>query len=479
MTNTLRTALLLLAVTAPLLAQSPAPKAAPVHALFLSDIHLDPFSDPAKVARLNATPAFQWSSIFDAPPSPTQKQDAAALQQTCPVRGTDTSDVLWRSSLEAIHSYADSSGARFVTVSGDLLAHKFDCKYKALLPAATHADYLAFVEKTIHYEIVGLRAAVSSVPIYIALGNNDSGCTDYQLAPAQDEFLALIAKIVSEFVPEADSHSVLRDFTTAGNYSASLAAVPRTRIVVLDNIFLSGKYATCAGKPDPAPAAAQLSWLTAQLAAAREHHEHVWVMGHIPPGVDLYSTTSKLINVCAGGKPAMFLGSEKLAETLAANADVVTLALFGHTHSDEMRLLTPESSAPAATGVPLKITASITPVNGNRPTFTLASIDPATAALLDYTVIEASNPTGIDTTWSKEYTYSAAYHQPAFTPAALATLITNFQADPSASAPASQSYLHNYFPGSTSPLVAVWPQYACSLNHDSAASFATCACPAK
>jgi sphingomyelin phosphodiesterase acid-like 3 len=198
-------------------------------------------------------------------------------------------------------------------------------------------------------------------------------------------------------------------------------------------------------------------------------------MGHIPPGVDLYSTASKLINICGGGKPIMFLGSEKLAETLAANSDIVTLALFGHTHSDEMRLLT---------GVPLKIVASITPVNGNHPTFTLASIDPATATLLDYTVIEASNPTGIDAAWSKEYTYSAAYQQPAFTASALATLITGFQADPSAKTPASQAYLRNYFPGSTSPLVAVWPQYACSLNltpedSNSTATTTACTCPVK
>jgi sphingomyelin phosphodiesterase acid-like 3 len=467
-----------LAATSLLPAQSvrqPTPPPTPIHALFLSDIHFDPFNDPAKVARLNAEPAAEWHAIFDAPSSTTQLADSAALQKTCSANGADTSNVLWQSSLEAIH--ADAANARFVTISGDLLAHKFDCKYKALLPAASHADYVSFVEKTIRFEIAGLRAAVSSVPIYTALGNNDSGCGDYQLDTTQDDFLALIAKIVSEFVPEPDRASVLRDFAADGSYSASLAAVSHTRLVVLDDLYLSAKYATCSGKPDPAPATAQFAWLNAQLAAAREHHEHVWVMGHIPPGVDLYSTARKLTNVCAGGKPQMFLGSEKLAEILAANSDVVRLALFGHTHSDEMRLLTPEISG--SPGVPLKITASITPVNGNRPTFTLATIDPATATLTDYTVMIASNSTGIDTTWSKEYTYSAAYHQPAFTSAALTSLISGFQADPSASTPASQAYLHNYFPGDASSMLQLaWHEYACSLNHDSAQTFTACTCPA-
>jgi sphingomyelin phosphodiesterase acid-like 3 len=132
-----------------------------------------------------------------------------------------------------------------------------------------------------------------------------------------------------------------------------------------------------------------------------------------------------------------------------------------------------------AKDVPVKVVASITPVNGNRPTFTLASIDPATAALVDYTVIIASNSTGLAATWSSEYTYSAAYHQPAFDAPALASLITGFQADPAAKSPASQAYLRDYFPGDLSSLLQLaWPQYACSMDHDSGQSFTACACAA-
>jgi sphingomyelin phosphodiesterase acid-like 3 len=463
-----------------------------IHALFLSDIHFDPYGDPAKVARLNAAPAVQWDAIFAAPSSATRADDAVALQKVCPVRGVDTPDVLWQSSLEAIYRHAYA--AQFVTVSGDLLAHSFDCKYKALLPNATHADYLAFVEKTIQYVVVTLHTKVSSsIPIYIALGNNDSGCTDYQLDPGHDEFLALTAKIVAEALPgdlsQAERESVLRDFSAGGYYSVPLAGVPHARLIVLDDLFLSSKYATCAGRPDPAPGAAQLAWLEAELALAREHKERVWVMGHIPPGVDPYSTIRNLPRVCLGGQSTMFLGSEALPEILAHNSDIIRLAIFGHTHSDEMRLLTvevPPGSAPAEmpttsipAGVPVKVVASITPVNGNRPTFTLASIDPASANLVDYTVIMASNLTGVDTTWSPEYTYSAAYHQPAFDSASVSSLIAGFHADPSAKTPESQAYLRNYYPGDVSAMIQfAWPQYACSMDHDSGASFAACACSA-
>ena len=472
----------------PLAAQSPSAPNTLIPALFLSDIHLDPYHDPAKAAKLNAAPVGDWPALLAQPDAATQPADSAALQKACPVRGVDTPNALWLSSLDAIRS--DAAKARFVTLSGDLLAHQFDCKYKSLLPAATHANYLAFVGKTIQYVVSSLRQSLPGVPIYIALGNNDSGCTDYALDPTHDEFLAATAKMVADALPSdlpaADTAAVVRDFASSGSYSVPLAAVPHTRLIVLDDLFLSSKYVTCGGKPDSAPATAQLAWLRAQLTLARERKERVWVMGHIPPGVDPFSTIRNLPRVCLGGKPTMYLSSESLPEVLARNSDIVRLAIFGHTHSDEMRLLTTEaSSGPAATekaatsraGVPVTIVSSITPVNGNRPTFTLAAIDPATASLADFTVIEASNLTGVDTTWSPEYTYSTAYHEPAFDSASLSSLIQGFAADPGAKSAESQSYLRNYFPGDVSAIIQfAWPQYTCAMNHDSGAGFAACAC---
>jgi sphingomyelin phosphodiesterase acid-like 3 len=483
----------MLTASVPALA-APAPPPATIPALFLSDIHLDPYSDPAKVPLLNAAPAENWAAIFATPDSITEAADSAALQHSCPVRGVDTNDHVWQSSLHAIHTNA--ARVQFVTISGDLLAHQFDCKYKTLLPAATHADYLAFTEKTVRYIVTSLQQALPATPIYVGMGNNDSGCTDYALDATHDDFLARIAPIVAQALPaslpQPDREAILRDFSTGGYYNVPLAKVPHTRLLVLDDLFLSTKYATCSGKPDPAPAAAQLAWLQAQLSAAREHNDKVWVLGHIPPGVNLYASARAVMSLCSGAKPQMFLGSEKLEEILAANADIIRLALFGHTHSDEMRLLTQEPAAAGAphlasemweddhgtpTGVPLKIVASITPVNGNRPTFTVARINPTSAKLADYTVFIASNLTGVATTWSPEYTYSTTYHQPAFDGPALRKLIAGFQADPTAATPASDAYLRNYFPGDVSSIIKfAWPQYACSLNHDSAAAFSACAC---
>ena len=75
---------------------------------------------------------------------------------------------------------------------------------------------------------------------------------------------------------------------------------------------------------------------------------------------------------------------------------------------------------------------SISPINGNNPSFTVAEIDAATAQLKDYQVFVASNQTGVDTQWSEEYDFAKAYKEPAFTAATVADLVAGFKADPTA-----------------------------------------------
>ena len=445
-----------------------------VPALLLSDIHFDPFADPAKVSRLAAAPASEWDRILAEPSSPNREKDLTALLETCKSRGLDTSAELWNSSLQAIKTKA--AGVSFVTVSGDLLAHNFDCKFSQRFPGANDGQRLAFIEQTIRYVILSVRSALPNVPIYVAMGNNDSGCGDYQ-EDRNSPFLTQTAKILAETIPASERSEMVRDFTTQGTYRATLpASVPNTRILVLDDLFLSSKYVSCAGKLNEPASAAQIRWLETQLADAREHRQHVWVLGHIPTGVDLYSTLTSMRNICGRGTPKMFLGNEHLAEVLTANADTVSLAIFGHSHTDELRLLTNEKTAGRpGPGVAVKIVTSISPVNGNNPAFTVARVDPVTASLVDYTVFFASNLTGINATWSKEYTFSEAYHQPAFNPATLKALTDGFRVDTTGNTPESAAYLRNFYVGDRSVLIKpLWPEYVCALTHDSAESFTNC-----
>jgi sphingomyelin phosphodiesterase acid-like 3 len=475
---------LLSIVTAPAQAQSPAHATPTVAALLLSDIHLDPFHDPAKFAALYAAPAAQWATILYGPASPTQAVDFAHLQETCNAKGIDTPPALLQSSLRAAHQ--QQSHPVLVTLSGDLMVHQFDCRFHTLAPNASPAEYSAFASKTVAFIALQLRQTFPHTPIYFALGNNDSGCNDYGEDPDSDFLHAAAVNFSAGVLSPANRSAILHEFPHLGSYAVTLPApIRNTRLIVLHDIFGSRKYAKCSGTPSKDAAAEQIAWLRTQLTAARAAHQSVWVMAHIPPGIDAYSTFVNHRDVCAGQAPVMFLSSDALANTLAEFPDVIRLALFGHTHMDEMRVYT----TPGGT-IPAKLVPSITPVNGNNPAFTLAVIDPVTATLKDYAVYSANNQTGIDTTWTEEYRFSTTYHLPNLSGASLEKLTSSFVEDKSGSTDASRSYQQFFFVGdagaaktikaamNAAAMQIVWPAYACAITHADAASFRTCACPA-
>jgi sphingomyelin phosphodiesterase acid-like 3 len=451
-----------------------------IPALFLSDIHFEPFWDPGKVPQLAAAPASAWKAILAAPPAADREQRFAALRQTCHTRGDDTSYVLFESSLGAMR--ADAARPRFVTVSGDLMAHAFPCKFAALFPHSSPEDYRAFVEKTLTFVLDELGSALPGVPVYAALGNNDSDCGDYQL-DAHSAFLADTANEFTRDSPVPERIGALATFAAGGYYSISLPSpIGNARLLVLNDIFMSSKYATCAGKTETTSADDQLAWLEQQLTQARRNKEKIWVMGHIPPGIDLHATVTKMRDVCGGQSPEMFLSSEKLADEMVDFSDVIELAIFAHTHMDEAHVLNAESGAEGAgtaKSVAMKNVPSISPINGNAPSFTVALVDPATASLVDFRVVAASNQTGVDAVWRDEYDFAHTYGLAAFSASSVSKLIAGFQADPSAQTKASRDYIRNFFVGNASPLLGlVWPQYVCSLANHSAQGFKSCVCSA-
>ncbi len=360
------------------------------------------------------------------------------------------------------------------------MAHLFDCRIHTLLPAATPADISDFAAKTVAYIALRLHQTFPRSPIYFALGNNDSGCHDYYEDPNSAFLRASAAAFAADALTPANRSILLRQFPSLGDYNLALPApLAHTRLIVLQDIFQSKRYSGCNGTPSADPATAQITWLRSQLTAARAAHQRVWIMAHIPPGIDSYSTFAKARNICGGESPVMFLSSEALATTLASFPDVIRLTLFGHTHMDEFRAF----RTPTGT-IPGKLVASITPVNGNNPSFTLADVDPSTAILKDYAVYSASNQTGDNAKWSEEYRYSTTYHLPDFSGDSLAKLTTSFLADKYGSSELSRAY-ENFFyvgePGISASIKAaamriVWPAYACALTSDHAAGFRSCVC---
>ncbi len=461
----------LLALSPVVLLAQPVPST-DLPAVLLSDVHFDPLHDPAKVVRLVEAPIEAWQKILAEPDSPTQPTDFSAMQIECSSRGVDPDDALLSSTLKAARERVPQAG--FVTITGDLLVHDFGCRYHAMTHGkATPGSGTMLLEKAVNYVISRVDATFPAVPVYFVLGNNDSSCGDYHLAP-RDRFLAATSAGVLHGLrgsSAAERKSAQESYEQGGFYSVPLAGLEKTRLVVLDDIYSSALYADCAPSQTANEATQQLQWLDRELTAAEEHGEKVWVLGHIPPGPDAFNTLKHLRSMCSR-PPTMFLASDALADTLERHADVIRVALFAHTHEDEFRLLE-RAGNPAA--VPIKLVPAVSAINGNLPAFTVAEVNRASAILDDYTVYTLPNGASA-AAWTREYSFRETYHQPNFSARSVRTLVERLQADKSGSQPESQAYQKFFLAGETSPLFLVWPQYTCALSHDRASDFKQCMC---
>lgn len=440
--------------------------AATVPVLMLSDIHFDPFRDPGKTPELARSPAEEWDRILKEPDTGDKVASYAALETACKPRGEDTDIALLTSVLKGAKEQAD--GARFVTLSGDLLVHQFECRYHAVMKG-DEEGYAGFAEKTAMYVMQRVQAEFPRVPVYASLGNNDSGCGDYKM-DVRDQFLAATSGTVLNGLKGAskvETSKARESYERGGYYAVSLPGAARTRLLVLNDLYLSNKYAGCEGRKGNAGASEQMAWLKAELELARVERRKVWVMGHIPPGVDVYSTLRHVRTMCTAA-PERFLSTDELASVLEQYGDVIRLALFGHTHTDEFRVVGE---------VPVKLVGSVTPINGNAPSFTVGQVNSASAVLKDYAIFTSSNTSGVGTAWTREYSFGEAYTQPDFSAKSLRSLIANFRADPNGAK--SAEYERDFFGGDGSPLPLVWPQYVCALDHAGAAAFHDCMCPAQ
>ena len=468
---------------------------ATVPAVMLSDIHFDPFHDPAKLTQLRAEPIEHWPAILNAPPSATQAADLQALQTNCGSRALDTSWPLLQNTLGA------ARGAQprplFVTLSGDLLTHEFPCRFNRLVPGPSAQELSAFTAKTIAFVLAQLRATFPRTPVYSALGNNDSPCGDYRATPA-DSFLKSAANTLATAAGTSPE-----SITPEGDYSVHLPApLQHTRLIVFEDIFESRGFTTCSGDTDRAPERAQIDWLRSQLADARALHGSVWVMSHIPPGVDAYTSFRRYLlqpAAMCNADPRPFLADTALPDTLLDYADVVRLAVFGHTHMDEMRLLrrdassanspsagvsaSAEGTSPAAVPeatIPAKLVPSVSPYIGNHPAFLVASIDPRSAILKDWRTFVSPGPEGSTPPWTVAYRFTSTFHLPDFSAGSALKLADELAADKTGQAPDSTAFRQHFYPGDIGlyalGLAQIWPAYACTVRHVRPSAVHTCLC---
>jgi sphingomyelin phosphodiesterase acid-like 3 len=415
--------------------------------LSVSDIHFDPFADPALVAKLETADVSQWEAIL-----------ASSAVKTFSTYGSDINDPLFRSAVAEMQKQIPNPA--FVLISGDFLAHDFQKTYQQYATDKSQAAYTAFVTKTIAYVAGTLRKAYPGVRIYPTLGNNDSDCGDYAVAP-DSTFLANFRDV---WKPIVRSSSFDRRFPTGGYYHADVPPLDDVRIIALNTNFFSTNYKNPCGKPGPDPGLRQLEWFDAELDLARAAGKRVWLLFHIPPGIDVYDTT-KYGGACPDVKTQTFWKDEyqqRYLQITARHRKTIEGSFAGHTHQDEFRIATHDF---------IHITPSITPVFGNNPAFEIVDVD-RSGRIRDYTAFHLPN---VATPWAREYSFRDAYTKPRYDTAALTELASGIESD---TATRSQyfGFMSSGAPKSTADALAKWQGYWCGFTAMRGNTFAQCYC---
>ncbi|MBV8504321.1 MAG: metallophosphoesterase [Alphaproteobacteria bacterium] len=396
--------------------------------LVMSDLHFDPMADPRLVDRLAAAEPERWSGVLD-----------SSGDRGLGRYGRDTNWPLLRSAVTQMPEALPHPA--FVLISGDFLAHDFRKEFNTAATDHSDAAYRVFVRKTMDFLAQQLEQNFPATTILPALGNNDEECGDYELQPG-GPFLADTLPIVRRLVGSAGGPGFERDWQGYGNYSAKAGDV---RVLSTNTNFLSTHYRNTCGSPaDGGPGRATLAWLEAELAAAKAAGERVWLLYHIPPGIDGYATLQK------GSCPSTMIPmwDQGYAEAFSAlwrrYSDTVTVSFAGHTHMDDFRLA---GDTRARYGFAL-ITPAVSPIFGQNPAFRTVNYD-AAGGIVDQATYFLTNfvpatAEGAAAEWRAEYTFTKEWNLPRVDLPSLERLYTLI-----AEVPAESERWHRIFPVSS------------------------------
>lgn len=405
--------------------------------LVFSDVHFDPFYDSAIFGSLAASSEDDWTGIFD-----TSTATDVSLW------GSETNYPLFKLMLSSIKT--NGATCPVILFTGDILTHYFDTKFYDLYGSTDATAMKAFADKTFSFFAKQLRANLGTIPIMFSLGNNDA-YEDYDIEPDGDLLSNTAETFYTYLLNGTADHQTFLDTYNAGGY---YYAEPLTDLMV---IGLNSVYFSTSAVGDVESAAlAELDWLDTTLASATAAGKKVWILMHIPPGANIFSTKNHIDSEGHVTTATMMWEDayqESFLDILSNYSSFVTLMLAGHTHMDEYRL--PDGF--------LEITPAIAPYFNNDPAFKIFSYNGTDFSFTNYRSMNynlATKPADFST----YYTFSSAYSLTGLLDATLAALFPTLATSTTKQA----LYRGYYYSGhdSASPITDLnWPVYWCGIGN--------------
>jgi hypothetical protein len=386
--------------------------------------------------------------------------------------GEDTNQALLTSGLATFARAM--ANADFAIVPGDLLAHEFKAKAAASLGVDAASPAVAdMATRTTLFVAGALAKALNGKPAFVAFGNEDSICGDYKIEPG-GPYLAATREAVRGLVgAERLDADFAETWAATGYYAARHPTVANGLIVVLNDVMWSPHYQDTCGSNGIAAAETMMRWFRDRLARQRAAGGRVWLVHHIPWGIDAYSTLNAKAPSCPA-RVVPFLKepfASELRALLMEYRDMIQASFSGHTHFDDYRLLI--DARGAVIGLD-KIVPALSPIFGQNPGFQVFTYDRQTGAPTDFSTWHLTNPgdAAEAADWRFEYTFTEAYRQPRYAPDTVATL---WQAMTEGGA-ARDTYRRLYKVGRGELSADGITAYLCAIGHTDVASFTACYC---
>jgi hypothetical protein len=470
--------LALLALLVCLAGSTPSFGRPPSHQLLIaSDLHFNPFSDPAIVADLAAAPPARWEPILN----------GSAPAAYSPY-GQDTNWWLLQSALDSMRSTEPHPA--LVMITGDLLAHGFPQAYARATKDSDREHYRAFVLKTVAFLAWELRRRFKNSQILITPGNNDNECGDYDIE-ADGPFLRDTAALARGLARAGGQFTA--DWQSLGSYTILPRSMRGVRIISVNSVFFSNKYQAASfahgcSPVDSTAADRTLTWLERNLAQARQAHEKVWLMLHVPPGIDGFSTVLQYARLaltvgpdtgdfCSKAIVPMWkpVWTARFDGLLADYQSTVTATFAGHDHTDDFRVIHANETNPSF----VLINPPISPIYGQNPSFRLVTFA-ADGQLADQSTYYLTNlpaaRSDVPGKWALEYTFAQRWQSHALNASTLKSIYDRINSD--SGARAQWLTLLNVSSSHDSvPALAV-QTLVCAIAALDPASYQACYCPA-
>lgn len=432
---------------------------APNRFLVMADFHFDPFLGLSRnqFAVLATAPLADWPTLLSGQPAPKY--------------GSDSPFPLVQGSLDDASSRLAKPD--FVLIPGDFLAHGWSAKYDQLAPQTRRqnpAAYQAFTRRVMQFLAGRLHQAFPQTPLFPVLGNDDSDCGDYLIGP-DSPFLEMFAEVWSPLMalPGAEETAglpeVISTLRRGGYYSVRLPRLKNHRLIALNTVFCAPQYSNACGDPTATPALDQFRWLETALAVAERQGEQVWLLLHIPPGIDSYATQK------ASGQAQPLWQPELTAwflQLVKRHEGILQMAFAGHTHMDDFRVIQLDDRPVLLT----KIAPAVSPIFGNNPGYQIFHYERASGVVRDYVTygLPLNSAPGNTPAWRMEYEFSRAYDPLQFHAASIAQLGAEVISAASVRATFRQFYTVSGPPTPISDLIL-----GCTIRTTTIAGFTDCA----